>query len=318
MPGPGLPPAAFYCVSDARYFLGAVGMLNSLRLLGHLEPVYLLDCGLTPHQRELLEPHATLVPAPSEAPPWLLKTVAPLRHPAEVMVLIDADIVATRSLAELIERAAEPRVIAVANDTDRFVPEWGELLGLGKVRRQPYLSSGLVFLGHPLGEEVLRLMAELQDRVDFDRTFWRANVPDYPFLYGDQDVLNAILASRTDRERVTALPNRLVPNPPFKGLRVIDEAALRCAYRDGTEPYAVHHFATKPWLEPTHHGVYSRLLRRLLTGADLAVPIREEELPMRLRSGFRAWVARKRVNARETFYWHVRKPLAARLRARAG
>jgi hypothetical protein len=313
-----LPPAAFYCVSDARYFLGAVGMLNSLRLLGHLEPVYLLDCGLTPHQRELLEPHATLVPAPSAAPPWLLKTVAPLRHPAEVMVLIDADIVATRSLAELIERAAEPRVIAVANDTDRFVPEWGELLGLGKVRRQPYLSSGLVFLGHPLGEEVLRLMAELQDRVDFDRTFWRANVPDYPFLYGDQDVLNAILASRTDRERVTALPNRLVPNPPFKALRVIDEAALRCAYRDGTEPYAVHHFATKPWLEPTHHGVYSRLLRRLLTGADLAVPIREEELPMRLRSGFRAWVARKCVNARETFYWHVRKPLAARLRARAG
>jgi hypothetical protein len=311
-----LPPAAFYCVSDARYFLGAVGMLNSLRLLGHREPVYVLDCGLTAHQRQLLAPHATLVPAPSEAPPWLLKTVAPLRHPAEVMVLIDADIVATRSLAGLIEQAAEPRVIAIENDIDRFVPEWGELLGLGEIRRQPYVSSGLVFVGQPIGEQVLRLMGELQDRVDFDRTFWRANVPDYPFLFGDQDVLNAILATRPDPERLTALPNRLAPNPPFKGLRVMDEATLRCAHRDGTEPYAIHHFAPKPWLERTHHGVYSQLLRRLLTGDDVAVMVREEELPLRLRSGFRAWIARQRVNAPETFRWRVREPLAARLKAR--
>jgi hypothetical protein len=313
-----LPPAAFYCVSDDRYFLGAVGMLNSLRLLGHREPVYVLDCGLTAHQRQLLAPHATLVPAPSEAPPWLLKTVAPLRHPAEVMVLIDADIVATRSLAELIERAAEPRVIAIENDTDRFVAQWGELLGLGEVRRQPYLSSGLVFLGQPVGTDVLQLMAELQDRVDFDRTFWRDNVPDYPFLYGDQDVLNAILASRVERHRVTALPNRLAPNPPFHGLRVVDEAMLRCAHRDGTEPYGLHHFAPKPWLEPTHHGVYSRLLCRLLTADDVPIRVDEAQLPLRLRSGARAWLARKRVDARETFDWHVRKPLAARFKAKAG
>ena len=95
---------AFYCVADSRYFLGAVGMVNSLRVHGHSDPVYVLDCGLDPDQRDLLAPHATLVPAPSEAPPWLLKTVAPLRHPAEVMVLIDADMIATRSLSELIDR----------------------------------------------------------------------------------------------------------------------------------------------------------------------------------------------------------------------
>ena len=44
--------AAFYCVADARYFLGAVGMINSLRVLGHEETVYVLDCGLTDGQRE--------------------------------------------------------------------------------------------------------------------------------------------------------------------------------------------------------------------------------------------------------------------------
>jgi hypothetical protein len=99
---------------------------------------------------------------------------------------------------------------------------------------------------------------------------------------------------------------------------VLDAATLRCAHRDGTQPYAVHHFATKPWLEPAHHGVYSRLLRRLLTGPDVAIRVSEAQLPLRLRSGARAWLARKRVDARETFDWHVRKPLAARFKARAG
>jgi hypothetical protein len=311
-------PTAFYCVCDERYFLGAAGMINSLRVVGHSEPVFVLDCGLSAEQRRLLEPHATLVTAPGEAPPWLLKTIAPLRHPAEVMVLIDADIVVTRSLAELIERAAEPRVVAIENDSDRFVPEWGELLDLGEVRRQPYVSSGLVAVGQPLGEQILRLMDELQATVDFDNTFWRTNVADYPFLYGDQDVFNAILASRVERELLVALPNRLAPNPPFKGLRVIDEQTLRVTHRDGTEPLAIHHFTNKPWLEPTHHGVYSRLLRRLLIGTDVPITVDEVDLPLRLRSGLRAWLARKRTNIPETFRWRVREPLAAKLRERRG
>jgi hypothetical protein len=296
MPTADPPPTAIYCVTDSRYFLGAVGMLNSLRLLGHREPLYVLDCGLTTEQRELLLPHATLVPAPSEAPPWLLKTVAPLRHPAEVMVLIDADIVVTRPLTELIERASGSRVIGFENDTDRFVPEWGELLGLGEVRRQPYLSSGLVFLGQPIGEEVLRLMGELQERVDFDRTFWRQNVPDYPFLYGDQDVLNAILASRVERDRVVALPNHLAPNPPFRGVRVADEATLRCSNGDGTEPYALHNFYRKPWLVRTRSNPYSRFLTRLLLGPDVPLRLDRHQLPLRLRTGAAASLAQSTVD----------------------
>jgi hypothetical protein len=297
------PGAAFYCVADSRYFLGAVGMLNSLRLLGHREPMYLLDCGLTAEQRELLAPEVTIVPAPDDSPPWLLKVVAPLRHPAEVMVLIDVDLVATRSLRPLIERASEPCVIAFENDTDRFVPAWGELLGLGEVRRQPYLSSGLVFFGRPIGEEVLGLMAELQVQVDFDRTHWRANEADYPYLYGDQDVFNAILASRIARERVVGLSNRLAPNPPFAGLRAIDKSGLRWAYEDGVEPYVVHHHTAKPWLEPTYDGVYSRLLRRLLGGPDAPVRVPRRQIPLRMRRGLAAYAARKRINAGERLRW---------------
>ena len=303
---------AFYTVADSRFFLGAVGMLNSLRVLGHREPVYILDCGLTRHQSELLAPHATLVPAPTESPPWLLKTVAPLRHPAEVMVLIDADMVATRPLGELVQTAGGGRVVAFKNDIERFVPEWGELLDLGPVRRQPYMSSGFVALGGSLGKLVLELMQDRQDRIDFELTYWRRNVPDYPFLYGDQCVFNAILASRVERERIVALDNRLASNPPFPGLRVLDETALRCVYEDGVQPYLIHHFTAKPWLERTFDGVYSRLLRRLLGGADLAVTPPKSWVPLRLQTGPFAYASRKLINANEQFRLRVREPLAAR------
>jgi hypothetical protein len=285
--------AAFYCVADERYFLGAAGLLNSLRLVGHDEPFHLLDCGLTPAQRELIAPHVNLVSNRGDTPPWLLKTVAPLRHPAKAMVLIDADMVVTRRLDEAIETAASDRVVAVVNDRDHFVPEWGELLDLGELRRQPYVSSGLVFAGENLGREVLGLMDRLQDRVDFDQTFWRRNVSDYPFLYGDQDVLNAILASeRVAPERFRALEHRLAPTPPFGTLRVLDEASLRCAYPDGTEPYVLHNFYRKPWLVRMRSSAYSRLLTRCLLGHDVAIAIDPRMLPLRLRAGARASLAR--------------------------
>jgi hypothetical protein len=305
-------------MSSDVFFLGAVGMINSLRLLGHREPIFLLDLGLEGWQRELLEAEATVIPAPADKPPWLLKTAAPLRHPAETMVLIDADMVVTRPLGGLIAQAAEGRVVAFENEMDRFVPEWGELLDLGEVRRQAYVCSGLVLAGGALGAQVLRLMDDRQRRVEFEHTYFAGNVADYPLLYLDQDILNAILASRVEPDRVAALPYRLAPMPPFDGLEVIDEGSLRCAYADGAEPYVVHHFVVKPWLEPTHEGVYSRLLRRLLTGPEVAIRVPEREIPLRLRSGPLAYLERKRVNAGQRFRWHVGEPLSARVRSLRG
>jgi hypothetical protein len=234
------------------------------------------------------------------------------------MVLVDADIVVTRPLDELIARAAESRVVAVENDTDRFVAEWGEVLGLGEVRRQPYVSSALVLLGQPVGTDVLTRVDGLVQRVNPELTVRRGGDPSYPLHYPEQDILNAVLASRVEAGRTEILSRRLAPYPPFPGVRVVDERTLRCAYDDGTQPFALHHFGTKPWLEPARDGPYSRLLRRLLTGADVPLPIGERELPRRLRSGPRAWLDRKRVNAAETFHWHVGAPIAEKLRGLRG
>ena len=312
--------AAFYCVADASYFLGAVGLVNSLRLVGHGEPVLLLDCGLRPAQREALAAEATITPAPADVPPWLLKAVIPLSRGPAVSVLVDSDIVVTRSLTPLLERAAEGRIVAFRDRQQRFFEEWGELTGAGRAIRRPYVSSSLVIAAGEPGQRTLDLLDKLRSRVDFELTLWRRNVRHYPFLYADQDLLNAILATRIDPERVDSLEQRLAATPPFRGLRVVDPRSLECSYRDGAEPYAVHQYLRKPWLEPTFDGVYSQLLRRLLTGDDVAIRVPDEWLPERLLANRAGRVERARINARDFLRWHfgdrLPRPIAIRLEDR--
>jgi hypothetical protein len=316
------PDTAFYAVANSRYFLGAVGMLNSLRLLGHREPVYVLDCGLTQRQRDLLAPHVTLVPAPRQGPPYLLKTIAPLRHPAKLTVLIDTDVIVTRPLTELIEQAGRGTVAAFRTAYDRFFPQWGELLGLGTVRRRPYVCSALVLLGGEEGQEVLRLMDEGQARVPAagesrgPREFFRT-VARSPLQLADQDVLNAVLSTRTEPDRLVTLEHGLAPEPPFQGLRLFGDDALGCAYRDGSEPYVLHHLGPKPWLVPMRDGPYSRLLARLLFGPGIEVRVSEADVPLRLRKGLLAGASRKLAGLQDHFRSSIREPLTRRVGARA-
>jgi hypothetical protein len=291
--------AAFYCVADARYFLGAVALVNSLRLLGHREPINLLDCGLTAEQRDLLAAEVTLVDGPDEVAPALLKTIAPLERPAAVEVILDTDLIVTRSLAGPIEQAAAGKVVSFRNSSDRFVPEWGDFLDLGTIERGPYLDFAALTLPGTRAEELLPLLKELQGRVEIDRTYWGSREPDYPLLYADQDVMNAIVAARVPKDDLVVLDTRLAPVPPFAGLEVTDAEALRCEYGDGTQPYVVHHHMVKPWLEPTHSGVYSELMSRLLVGPGLAVEVPQSEVPSRFRAGPLAWAERKLIDVRE-------------------
>jgi hypothetical protein len=316
------PPVAFYCVCDDRYFLGAVAMINSLRLQGHTEPIFLLDCGLTRVQRELLTPEVRFVASPYETIPLLLNTIAPIGHPAEVMILIDADMIVTRPLTALIEEAGRGRVVAFRTSYDRFVPEWGELLELGQIRRQPYVCGGLVFFGGAVGAEVISLMDELEAFVELD--FKARNLPpypsDYPFVALDQDVLNAILGSRVAPARITALDYRLAPNQPFDGLRIRENGDMRCSYADGAEPYVVHHLARKPWHERMPTSVYSRLLRRQLVGPGLTIEVPAGEIPRWLGEGLLPRLARGRVDARDRLGWYLRdhlpRPIMRRIDAR--
>ena len=286
------PGAAFYCVTGRDFFPGAVAMLNSLRVVGHTEPLFVLDCGLEPAQRRLLAPHVTLIPAPSEAAPSLLKLVAPRTNPAAVMVLLDADLIVTRPLTELIEAASRGSLVGFENDTQRHFPEWGELLELGPVRRGPYLTTSALFFGGETGQRLMPLVEERQMRVEPERTWIAGGAENDPLYFHDQDVFNAVAHSRLEPDRVVALEARLAPIPPFAGVRLLDEATLRCAYRDGTEPYLLHHCFRKPWLVRMRTNVYSRLLTRLLLAGDVPMRLDPDQLPLRLRTGAAARAGR--------------------------
>jgi hypothetical protein len=300
-------PTAFYCMSSDLYFPGAVALVNSLRMTGHQQPIHLLDCGLSEPHRELLATEVELLEAPRDLPPYMLKTVAPTIRPAETMVLIDVDMVVTRSLDPLLDPAAGGRVVAFKDDIDRFCAEWGELLDLGNVEPRPYVSSGLVVLSGDVGARVLRLWDERQARADYGRSWFERRDPDYPLLFLDQDVLNAVAGSEAIRPgELVVVDGELAPHQPYRGLRLESEAELRCAYADGRSPYVLHQYLQKPWVRPMYHGIYSRLLSRLWLADDVAIRMPAAEVPLRMRRGARAWLVRKGVDAADLARWYAR------------
>jgi hypothetical protein len=291
--------AAFYCVTGRDFFPGAVALLNSLRLVGHDEPLYVLDHGLEAHQRDRLAAHATVVPAPpGDAPPSMLKLVLPLERPADVVAILDTDLIATRSLAPLIDAAAAGALAGFENDTARHFPEWGDLLGLGEVRPGPYLTTSAIFAAGPVADRVLPLVEDRQREVDRNRTWVAGGDPADPLYFLDQDVLNAVVHSRLEPAELHALDARLAPIPPFAGVRIADRETLRCEHRGGPEPFFLHHAFRKPWLVPIRANVYSRLLTRLLLADDVTLRLDPGELPPRLRDGVAGTASRLAVDAR--------------------
>jgi hypothetical protein len=289
--GGGRPTTSFYCVTGRDFFPGAVALLNSLRLAGHDESLVVLDAGMDPRQREALAAHARIVDAPADLPPSMLKLAAPLAHPADVMVLLDADLIVTRRLAEPIRMAAAGRVVGFENDRHRFFAEWQQALGLEINRAGPYLTSSALFLGGETGAEVAAAAQERLSGLDVERTWLGRGTEADPLFYADQDVLNAVLLS-LPADRVIALDQRLAAIPPFAGLRVADMRTLRCAYPDGSEPFALHHFHRKPWLVRMRSNVYSRLMTRLLFAGDVTLRLDARDLPARMRPGPGGAVAR--------------------------
>jgi hypothetical protein len=291
-----MPSVAFYAVANAKFFPGLAAMLNSLRLVGHAEPIFVVDAGLTAAQREALAPHATVLAANAEGDEAVfLAPIGPLQRPAEVMVLIDADIVVTRPLTDLIAKARAGHVVGIVNEPpndDRWFPEWSEVLKLDHVRRQPYLCAGLLVLTQAMADRLLRPWVEGQAAIGLTGTRYGSARLNEPFYFADQDVLNALLGSIFESDEILPVDYRLGPFPPFRGLTVCDSMTLDCRYDAGERPYLLHHVMNKPWLSRTPTNAYSRLMSRLLLQPDVPVPVPADELPMRLRSGPVATLAR--------------------------
>jgi hypothetical protein len=276
-------PCGFYSVASSGHFEGLVALLNSLRLTGNDAPLFVADCGLTDIQREQLAPHVILVEVEDTRSPHLAKWVAPLAHPAEVSVLLDTDVIALRSLDPLVA-AAQHRPLVFADPLwHRFDEAWGQLLGLGPLRRGTYFNSGVIALPARRTAELLQIVAKAQGRIDTDKTWINDGPPDYAFRFGDQDVWNAVFAARLAPNELLVFEQRLAVHPPFPLLRLHDEQTLDCRYPDGAVPFFLHHVGEKPWSAQTRPNIYSKLLPRLLLSDDLALRLDPHDVPWRLR-----------------------------------
>jgi hypothetical protein len=308
-----LPGTAFYTVADRRFFPGLVALLNSLRLTGHSHPLIVMDIGLSPTQRRLLADHVTLLRPPSpDIPAWFLAPYGPEQRPAEVVVLIDADIIVTRPLTEVIKTAHGGHIAAFVDclpNSRRFHPEWENTLGLGPLRRQPYVNAGLIAYPHTLTDRLLPPWTEGQRTVGLAHSRYGKATLDDPFYFADQDVINAVLAARFEPSELSVMEHRLAPHPPFPGLTLTDRQRLTCRYEDGTEPFLLHHVLAKPWLKATRDTIYATLMTRLLLAPDVALRLDPETLPLRLREGPAATFDRHRADAMAFVHDHGRHQL---------
>ncbi|MGZ8693372.1 MAG: hypothetical protein ACXWZT_11655 [Gaiellaceae bacterium] len=312
------PAVAFYTIADERYFVGAVALINSLRLVGHDEPVVVLDCGLSPEQRDLLAGEVRVLEAPERRPAVLLKPAAPLDQPADVMVLVDADAVVVRHLGSLVARAAEGKVVAFEapgfGPRTSLAPQWGEALGVPIAGSRGYVNAGFLIIAGDEGRSLLEDLDTFQRRIDPSCTWLGGVAESEPFFYADQDVLNAILAMDPRRDTLEIVDHRLAQYAPLRGVRVVDAKRLICSYADGVEPYCLHHILAKPWLARVAPNAYSLLLPRLLFWDDVAIKLRPEMLPRRFRTGVEGAAARQLNALRWAVHNRVRGKLGIRRR----
>jgi hypothetical protein len=303
---------AYYTVADASFFPGVVALLNSLRLAGEMAPLFVVDCGLTTSQKERLSKHTTVIPKHHGLHPQLQKATGPLAHPAELMVVIDADILVTRPLTSLLKHAAEGQIVAFEDDycRDRFFPEWSSL-GLGIPRKQRYVNSGLLVFSATTASEFLPVFVELQERLDpSEAEFGGAAMTD-PFYFPDQDILNAMLCTQYEG-KATRIEHRLAPVPPFAGIEVTHNRVPLCTYADGVAPYGLHHILKKPWLAKLPANAYSDLLTQVVTSDDSRLKLGVRDLPLRLTGSPLAPIDRWRVSVQLEAHRRFRGKLGLR------
>jgi hypothetical protein len=304
----------FFTVSDSGFFLGTVALLNSLRLTGHTQELVVLDCGYTEKQKTILAPYCRLIPFDRSraVSPTCFKPFPHLADPSGVVVIIDSDMIVTRSLREILDVAGSGRVCAFADSSPgRWFQEWQGLFDLpGPPRHQTYVNSGFVALSVTHWPDLLPDWWKACQRL-WTKPFVRGSRSD-PVQFPDQDSLNALLMSNVPKEALDVLP---IERTPFGSLlthvRVEDAALLRCSCR-GVPTSLLHNSGEpKPW-DPRLRSAWRKwrpayvgLLRRVLAAPDVTVKVPASELPPWLRSGLRGAVLERSVSASATLRYRT-------------
>ena len=308
-----LPDPTYVTVTDERYFLGTVALVNSLRLTENRGDVVVIDAGMTASQRACLASHCDVRPVPVDRPdalPLYFKPTVAMLGLHGLVVLIDSDMIVTSRLASLYAPAVDGALCAFPDTsaTERRFGEWRAALGIdAPLRAQTYVNTGFLAFDFDPWEPTLRRWWELCDRGSGRRSPvpWGVEDPDLasrdPFLWGDQDVFNAILMSEVPAERIRFLDAGLVGVPHWPhyeaGARVVDRRTL--AVTEDGRPLAILHYwdHPKPWAPGARTRLtseaYVELMARLLMAGDVPIALPGRSLPVWLRDDLVGRIVRR-------------------------
>lgn len=206
--------AAAITVTDRLFFAGTLATVNSLLLFHPTLPIYVIDRGLTPPQKEFLAAGGVSVIAAHEVThagrhigPWELKAYAAsaLAADHEVLIGIDSDCIVCGPINDMISRCHATQKWLGGKDgggvryDDSYQP-YGISPGSENAK---YMSTSLYFC--PVSEHsraILNRWAECCAAAVFNG---RGPYPGH----GDQGVLNAILFQETGGAVIELLANSL-------------------------------------------------------------------------------------------------------------
>lgn len=282
--------ARFFTVSDNRFFLGTVALLNSLRLTGHTHELVVLDRGLTPNQKDPLEGKATLVRLADEEHRHAV-TVKPFAAALDldgVVVTIDSDLIVCDTLEPILEVARSGKICVFPDppgSANRWFAEWHELFALAApLRHHRYVNSGFLALSLTSWPNFLGRWWAACERIPADRVFRR---PSDPLWAGDQEALNAILMSEVQPGGYVELPE--YADVWSARIKVEDEKTLLCTFRGKRQPIVHMSHQPKVWQSNGWRRVrgnaYVRLMPRLLLWPDVTIRIDEADVPFWIREG---------------------------------
>jgi hypothetical protein len=308
--------ATFYTVSNSRFFLGTVALLNSLRLTGNQGPLVVLDAGLSSLQRARLGRHCTIAELPVEvaANLALSKPFPYYLGATGTVIIIDSDVIVTQSLEPILIEAERGKICAVPDPDDlRWFGEWQEIFELeGRPRRQPCVNSGFLAFSTWHWPRLLERWWQACQRVPHARVTWgqaarsrvvvavraprsgSADPIDGPL--GDQDALNALLMTEFPAEALSLLPSEVeVFRVHLMQARIVDQRTLACTFRARQTLLLHYNGSPKPWESAAWAQVrpdpYVSLLPRVLLGKGVALRLERRDLPIWLTGGVRGRIA---------------------------
>ncbi len=285
----------FYTVGNSKYFLGVVGLLNSLRVVGHQQKVVVLDCGLTSRQQEILRPHCTLYPVPKEKAtnPLQYKPFPYLLQTQGTVVIIDSDMLVTHKLDKILTSAKQGKICLFPDlIPNRYFPQWQEVFRLDWApRKQTYANSGFVAFSVEHNPNLLAQWWQACKQIFSLPTVYEGVGLDCPYAAGDQDALNAVLASNYPQDSLEIQSNKGEIFLPFlHRVKIVNVKTLACKYGDYDVTILHSNNQPKPWEIKNvplliKQCSYARLLRRLFIGEDVAIKLASSDLPMIYRQG---------------------------------